>query len=96
MKRRLEICSAALACTQTPFPFIQTFEGAYKPFNRIGIDSNTSPFAKMSFETTMNFMRSAVLTGDYDTIESPSARLVVGRVVEGGTGCFDLQYPLKA
>lgn len=71
-----------------------TFEGGYKPFNRIGIESNTSPFAKMSFETTMHFMRNAVLTGDYDTLDSPSARLVVGRVVEGGTGCFDLLHPL--
>eukprot|EP01134_Creolimax_fragrantissima_P007681 CFRG7681T1 len=73
-----------------------TFEGGYKPFNRIGIESNTSPLAKMSFETTMHFMRSAVISGDMDTMESPSARIVLGRLVEGGTGCFDIRQPLAA
>ncbi|KAJ1931806.1 hypothetical protein FBU59_006590, partial [Linderina macrospora] len=29
-----------------------TFEGGFKPFNRIGLSSSPSPFAKMSFEST--------------------------------------------
>ncbi|KNC79596.1 hypothetical protein SARC_08015 [Sphaeroforma arctica JP610] len=72
-----------------------TFEGGYKPFNRVGIESNTSPMAQMSFETTMHFMRSAIVSGATDTMESPSARLVMGRLVEGGTGCFDIRQPLS-
>jgi len=32
--------------------------------------------------------------GDYDTLHSPSARLVMGQVVMGGTGCFELCQPL--
>ncbi|XP_031567352.1 DNA-directed RNA polymerase I subunit RPA1-like [Actinia tenebrosa] len=71
-----------------------TYEGKIKAFNRIGIESSASPFQKMSFETTTHFLRGAVLSGDTESLKSPSSRLVVGRVVEGGTGCFDLLQPL--
>ncbi|KAI9472443.1 MAG: hypothetical protein EXX96DRAFT_584119 [Benjaminiella poitrasii] len=71
-----------------------TFEGGFKPFSRIGIGSNVSPFLKMSFESTCKFLTEATLHGDYDSLDSPSARVVVGRVVEGGTGSFDVLQPL--
>ncbi|KAJ1915101.1 hypothetical protein H4219_004493 [Mycoemilia scoparia] len=67
-----------------------TFEGGYKPFNRTGIQSNVSPFAKMSFETTCKFLTDAVLRGDYDNLNNPSARVVVGQPFVGGTGSFDV------
>ena len=65
-----------------------TFDGVYKSFNRFGMDSNSSPFQQMSFETTMKFLRSATVRGDIDTLRSPSACLVTGNVVHGGTGAF--------
>lgn len=71
-----------------------TFEGSYKPFNRIGMEANSSPFQKMSFETTMHFLKGATVAGDTDTLKSPSACLVAGRVVHGGTGCFELLQSL--
>ncbi|KAG0254618.1 hypothetical protein DFQ27_006746 [Actinomortierella ambigua] len=71
-----------------------TFESGYKPFNRMGIESSTSPFMKMSFERTCHFLTQATLHGDYDSLDSPSARLVMGQVVEGGTGAFDVLQPL--
>ena len=71
-----------------------TFEGTIKAFNRVGLDSNASPFQKMSFETTTHFLRGAVLSGDTEKLTSPSSRLVVGRVVGSGTGCFELLQPL--
>ena len=40
---------------------LQTFEGGYKPFNRMGMESSVAPFQKMSFETTTSFLRSATL-----------------------------------
>lgn len=40
-----------------------TFEGVYKPFNRIGIKAHASPLQKMSFETCLQFFKDAVLTG---------------------------------
>lgn len=73
-----------------------TFEGGYKPFNRIGLASNTSPFLKMSFESTCKFLTDTTLHGDYDTLESPSARIVMGKVVEAGTGSFQVLQPLVA
>ncbi|ORY31547.1 beta and beta-prime subunits of DNA dependent RNA-polymerase [Rhizoclosmatium globosum] len=72
-----------------------TFEGGYKAFNRIGMNSNPSPFAQMSFETTAKFLTTATLTGDVDTLESPSARIVLGQVVRGGTGAFDIRMPVE-
>jgi DNA-directed RNA polymerase I subunit RPA1 len=71
-----------------------TYEGFYKPFNRIGIETNTSPFQKMSFETTMHFLQSATIAGERDPIQSPSSCLVAGRVVKGGTGCIDILQKL--
>ncbi|KAI8918337.1 hypothetical protein DFJ77DRAFT_547101 [Powellomyces hirtus] len=71
-----------------------TFEGQYKPFNRMGMASNPSPFAQMSFETTTNFLTTATLSGDFDDLESPSARIVLGKVVRGGTGAFEVRVPL--
>jgi hypothetical protein len=32
--------------------------------------------------------------GDWDPINNASASLVLGKVVEGGTGCFELLQPL--
>ncbi|KAF9430196.1 hypothetical protein BGZ76_000935 [Entomortierella beljakovae] len=72
-----------------------TFESGFKPFNRMGIESSTSPFLKMSFERTCHFLTQATLHGDFDGLESPSARLVMGKVVEGGTGSFDVMQPLE-
>ena len=40
-----------------------TFEGRYLAFNRIALGSNPSPLQKMSFETTMNFLKMATLQG---------------------------------
>ncbi|CAO3624522.1 unnamed protein product [Cunninghamella blakesleeana] len=71
-----------------------TFEGGYKPFNRTGIRSNVAPFLKMSFESTCKFLNDAAMSGDFDTLESPSSRIVLGKVVEGGTGSFEVLQPL--
>lgn len=72
-----------------------TFEGSYKPFNRIGIESNASPFQKISFETGMSFLRSATAFGQPDDLGSPSSRIVVGRVIGQGTGLIDLKPKLS-
>ena len=71
-----------------------TYEGSFKPFNRLGMEANSSPLQKMSFETTMHFLHGATVSGAKDNLSSPSARLVTGRLVSTGTGCFDLLQPL--
>lgn len=40
-----------------------SFQGVLMPFNRYGINSSTSIIQKASFETAMNFMKNAALTG---------------------------------
>lgn len=68
--------------------------GGFSAFNRTGIRDVVSPFRKMSFETTLQFVASAVLEGDWDTLEGPSARIVTGRVSKVGTGAFDVLMPM--
>jgi DNA-directed RNA polymerase I subunit RPA1 len=66
------------------------------PFSLIaGIEAHGSPYLKMSFETTTKFLTSALLTGEHERMVSPSARIVMGRVVDSGTGAFDVMQPLQ-
>jgi DNA-directed RNA polymerase beta' subunit len=69
--------------------------GGFTPFNRIGLKGNVSPFMKMSFETTVGFLKDAVLERDWDDLANPSARIVVGRLGGGGTGKFDVLAPVR-
>jgi len=64
--------------------------GGFTPFNRLGLRSDVSPFLKMSFETTCQFLKDATLDGDNDDLRSPSARIVLGRLSKVGTGSFDV------
>ncbi|KAF2147473.1 uncharacterized protein K452DRAFT_314616 [Aplosporella prunicola CBS 121167] len=68
--------------------------GGYTAFNRMGLKSNVSPFMKMSFETTVGFLKDAVLEEDSDSLENPSARIVVGKMSKVGTGAFDVLMPV--
>ena len=40
-----------------------TATGSVRAFNRMAMNTNSSPFQKMSFETSMNFYKDAVLSG---------------------------------
>eukprot|EP00912_Choanoflagellata_sp_UC4_P001986 UC4_evm1s1276 len=72
-----------------------TFEGEVKGMNRQDMRSNTSPFHKMSFETTMEFLRSATIHRDVDKLDSNSSRIVMGQPAVGGTGSFDIVARLR-
>lgn len=74
-----------------------TRNGGFSPFNRMGLRGNVSPFTKMSFETTLAFLKDALLEGDWDDLSTPSGRLVVGRLGKVGTGAFDVftRAPIK-
>ncbi|KAK4180006.1 putative DNA-directed RNA polymerase I subunit RPA1 [Triangularia setosa] len=67
-----------------------TRNGGFSPFNRIGLSSNSSPFTKMSYETTVGFLKDAVMDGEWDPLMTPSSRLVVGKLGGLGTGSFDV------
>jgi DNA-directed RNA polymerase I subunit RPA1 len=67
-----------------------TRNGDFTAFSRMGLRGNVSPFTKMSFETTLAFLKDAVLDGDWDDLVSPSSRLVMGKLGKIGTGGFDV------
>ncbi|EFO26842.2 hypothetical protein LOAG_01639 [Loa loa] len=67
-----------------------TFTGRIQPFSRGAMSLSTSPLQRMTFETTVAFMRDALINGDDDYLMSPSSRLVVGGLLRGGTGIFDV------
>jgi DNA-directed RNA polymerase I subunit RPA1 len=69
---------------------IMTRGGGFTPFSRQGLKTSVSPFLKMSFETTCNFLKEAVGEGDYDDLSSPSSRIVVGKLSGVGSGSFDI------
>jgi DNA-directed RNA polymerase I subunit RPA1 len=66
------------------------FDGGYKPFNRKGISTNSSPLLKASYETTGAFIADATMYGDFDDLRSPSGSIVLGRPTQTGTGVFDI------
>lgn len=70
-------------------------QGDYRPCSRAGMETSTSPFLKMSFETAAAFLVDATLKGSVDTLESPSAKIVLGQVVEMGTGAFGVRFDMK-
>lgn len=72
-----------------------THDGGFRPCNRTGIDSSSSPFLKMSFETASKFLVESTLGKQCDYLESPSSRIILGQVVDVGTGCFDLLQNIK-
>ena len=55
--------------------------GGFTPFNRNGLKGNVSPFMKMSFETTVGFLKDAVLERDCALLWVSSARLVPVRLM---------------
>lgn len=70
--------------------------GGFRPMNRAGIEAHGSPYLKMTFETTTKFLTDAILAGEHERMVSPSARIVMGRIVDSGTGAFDLWLPMHA
>eukprot|EP00727_Mastigamoeba_balamuthi_P002925 m51a1_g1263 putative DNA-directed RNA polymerase (1659) ;mRNA; f:56514-62305 len=68
-----------------------TFEGGFRPLNRMGIDSSTSPLLKMTYESTTTFLARAAIQQETDMLHSPSANIVLGKPVTHGTGAFELR-----
>lgn len=69
---------------------MMTRQGTYLAFNRQGMETSTSSLMKMSYETTLQFLTKAVLDNEREELESPSARIVLGKLNNVGTGSFDV------
>lgn len=70
-------------------------QGGYRACSRLGIESSRSTFLKITFETASHFMTDATLKGAADDLSSPASRIVVGRIVDLGTGTFSLRQRLE-
>lgn len=68
-----------------------THMGGLIPVNRFGANKlDTDPISRASFEKTVEQLIAAAAFGESDHIRSVSARIMVGALINGGTGCFDL------
>lgn len=67
-----------------------TYSGSIRGMNRMSMVASASPFQQMSYESTIHYLKSAVIKGLQDDVSSPSAALVFGRPTRGGTGLFGL------
>lgn len=66
-----------------------TFGGVIRGMNRFAINANSSPIQQITFETSTQFLKNATFTGVKDELNSPSARLFVGRPIHAGSGMLE-------
>lgn len=71
-----------------------TYDGSYQPLNRTGMDGGNSPLQQMSFESSLRFLKNAVLNTRTDKLSSPSACIMTGQPVCCGTSAFQLLHQL--
>ncbi|KAJ8721870.1 hypothetical protein PYW08_004272 [Mythimna loreyi] len=69
-----------------------TYNGIFEPMSRKGMESSSSPLQQMSFESSLIFLREAVLNSKKDNIRSASSCLMLGQPCRSGTGSFSLQH----
>ncbi|XP_071449900.1 DNA-directed RNA polymerase I subunit RPA1 isoform X2 [Hetaerina americana] len=72
-----------------------TRDGIFRPMSRRGLEDSVSPFQKMTFESSINFLKTATVSGRVDMLQSPSSCLAVGVPVRLGTGMFDVNIPIS-
>lgn len=68
-----------------------THMGGLIAVNRFGTNKlDTDPYSRASFEQTIEQLTAAAVFGESDHIRSLSSKIMVGALINGGTGCFDL------
>ncbi|XP_039753127.1 DNA-directed RNA polymerase I subunit RPA1 [Pararge aegeria] len=72
-----------------------TYNGIFEPMSRKGMEASTSPLQQMSFESSLIFLKEAVLNSKKDYIRSASSCLMLGQPCRSGTGAFSLQHYSK-
>ena len=70
---------------------MMTHNGDITSIDRHGLSKlESDPCAKASFEQTMDHFINAAIFNEKDTMKSISSNIMLGKVIPGGTGCFDL------
>ncbi|XP_047991177.1 DNA-directed RNA polymerase I subunit RPA1 [Leguminivora glycinivorella] len=72
-----------------------TYNGVFEPMSRKGMEASTSPLQQMSFESSIVFLKEAVLNAKVDKITSASSCLMLGQPCRCGTGAFDVRPLIK-
>ena len=73
-----------------------TYLGEIVSIDRHGMDKiDIDPLARASFEKTMNHFINASIFNETDNLKSISSRIMLGKVINGGTGSFDLLLDTK-
>lgn len=69
-----------------------TYDGKYKPLNRVGMNGCPSPMQQMSFESTLSYLKKSTMRGLKDNLVSPSSALIVGQQAKVGSGLVQLLW----
>lgn len=70
---------------------IMTNTGGLTSIDRHGLNKlDTDPFARASFEKTIDQLLNAAVFGEVDHMRSVSSRIMAGRVIAGGTGLCEI------
>lgn len=69
-----------------------TYNGIFEPMSRRGMEASASPLQQMSFESSLLFLKDAVLNAKKDNLRSSSSCLMLGQPCKLGTGVFSLQH----
>ena len=70
---------------------MMTHNGDITAIDRHGLSKlETDVCAKASFEQTMDHFVNAAIFNEKDTMKSVSSNIMLGKIIPGGTGCFDL------
>ena len=70
---------------------MMTHLGFIISIDRHGLNKvESDPFTKASFEKTMDHFVNAAIFNEHDTADSVSSRILLGKVIPGGTGAFEL------
>eukprot|EP01119_Soliformovum_irregulare_P000993 TRINITY_DN10740_c0_g1_i1.p1 TRINITY_DN10740_c0_g1~~TRINITY_DN10740_c0_g1_i1.p1 ORF type:complete len:1661 (-),score=520.05 TRINITY_DN10740_c0_g1_i1:41-4441(-) len=72
-----------------------TFHGGFRAMNRREMQHSHPPLLKMSFESTGQFLSTAVAFGESDDMKTPSASIALGIAMRNGTGICQTRIPLK-
>lgn len=70
---------------------MMTHLGFIISIDRHGLNKvESDPFTRASFEKTMDHFVNAAIFNEHDTANSVSSRILLGKVIPGGTGAFEL------
>lgn len=71
-----------------------TAHGGYRGFNRMCMNETPSAMQRMTFETSVKFLKESAVNNSVDMAKNPSAAIAMGQVYEGGTGGFQLLHTM--